>query len=249
MTETMHDGGATEANSDLGRTEKGRTTLRVERLSKSYPTPSEPLVVLDELTFSLAGGDSLAVTGPSGCGKSTLLHVVGALDQPTSGSVLLGDVDASALSEPELARFRNRRIGFVFQEHYLLPQCDVVENVLVPTLVGDGDAVALEQRALQLLERVGLGARLGHRPAELSGGERQRVAIARALIHAPDLVLCDEPTGNLDAVAATSVTELLLELHAESGGILIVVTHSQDVARRLGRHATLEAGTLRFQEA
>src|SRR5581483_85096 len=202
-------------------------SLRVEHLSKDYPTRSGPLSVLRDVSLDLARGDALAVMGPSGSGKSTLLHILGTLDRPTAGSVHLDGKDPFALSEPELADFRNRHIGFVFQDHYLLPQCSVLENVLIPTLVSHEGRGEAEARARQLLERVGLAQRLDHRPAELSGGERQRVAVARALVRRPVLLLADEPTGNLDRRTARAVGQLLLELHREQHTILIIVTHSQ----------------------
>jgi lipoprotein-releasing system ATP-binding protein len=189
-------------------------------------------------------GEALAVLGPSGSGKSTLLHILGTLDRPTSGTVRLLDKDPFALSEPELADFRNRHIGFVFQDHYLLPQCSVLENVLIPTLARREAPVEKERWARQLLERVGLAARLEHRPAELSGGERQRVAIARALIERPFLLLADEPTGNLDRKTARTIGELLVELHRQERTILIVVTHSVELARTLPRQMEMNDGTL-----
>jgi len=185
--------------------------------------------------------------GPSGSGKSTLLHILGTLDRPsrpTIGEVRLDGKDPFALSEPALADFRNRHIGFVFQDHYLLPQCSVLENVLIPTLVSREDRVGVEAWARQLLERVGLAQRLDHRPAELSGGERQRVAVARALIRRPVLLLADEPTGNLDRRTAQAVGQLLLELHREQQTILIVVTHSPELARLLPRQMEMSDGTL-----
>ncbi|MCW5979006.1 MAG: ABC transporter ATP-binding protein [Bryobacteraceae bacterium] len=169
--------------------------------------------------------------GPSGSGKSTLLYIVGALEPPTSGTVTLDGRNPYALDGKDLALFRNRHTGFVFQDHCLLPQCSVLENVLVPTLVAKGDS-AWRNRALALLEQVGLGGRLDHRPAELSGGEKQRVALARALIREPSLLLCDEPTGNLDQESAANVAELLLDLHARRQTILLVVTHSPRLAER-----------------
>ena len=184
--------------------------VNIDNLSKSYPTPSEHLVILESLSLQLDSGDSLAIQGPSGCGKSTLLHILGTLETPDSGSVLLGDVDPFSLSEKELASFRNREIGFVFQDHYLLPQCTVLENVLLPTMVSGGVQDENEARAMDLLRRVGLTERSGHRPSELSGGERQRAAIARALIGGPGLLLCDEPTGNLDAESAEMVADLFV---------------------------------------
>jgi lipoprotein-releasing system ATP-binding protein len=206
--------------------------LKVANLSKDYPTPRGPLRVLNDVSFDLAPGDAAAVMGPSGSGKSSLLYVLGGLEPPTSGTVSLDGRNPFELSAADLAAFRNRQIGFVFQDHCLLPQCTVLENVLVPTLVapgGDRDAA----RARTLVERVGLGDRIDHRPAELSGGERQRVAIARALIRAPRLLLCDEPTGNLDHAAAGNVADILLDLHRAGETILIVVTHSAELAARL----------------
>src|SRR5262245_27843257 len=187
--------------------------LQVTHLKKDYPTRSGPLPVLRDINLDLERGQALAVMGPSGSGKSTLLHIIGTLDRPTEGTVRLDGKDPFTLPEKELADFRNRHIGFVFQDHYLLPQCSVLENVLIPTLVsGDGRAEA-EAWARQLLERVGLSGRLEHRPAELSGGERQRVAVARALVQHPVLLLADEPTGNLDRRSAQAVGDLLLALH------------------------------------
>src|SRR5437588_10160129 len=177
-------------------------SLAVHNLGKEYPTRSGPLTVLRGVNLALQRGDALAVMGPSGSGKSTLLHILGTLDRPTSGTVRLDNQDPFALAERDLADFRNRHIGFIFQDHHLLPQCSVLENVLVPTLVAKDRAADTETWAKQLLERVGLSGRLEHRPAELSGGERQRVAVARALIRHPSILLADEPTGNLDRHAA-----------------------------------------------
>jgi lipoprotein-releasing system ATP-binding protein len=219
-------------------------SLRVEHLSKDYPTRSGPLSVLREVNLDLRRGDALAVMGPSGSGKSTLLHILGTLDRPTAGGVLLDGKDPFTLSEPQLADFRNRHVGFVFQDHYLLPQCSVLENVLIPTLVSHQGRGEAESWARQLLDRVGLARRLDHRPAELSGGERQRVAVARALIHHPALVLADEPTGNLDRRTAQSVGQMLLELHREQNTILVVVTHSADLARQFPRQMEMGDGTL-----
>src|SRR5262245_57584349 len=217
--------------------------LSVVNLSKDYPTRSGPLVVLRGVNLELAPGEALAVMGPSGSGKSTLLHILGTLDRPTTGNVRLGERDPFTLSEPELADFRNRHIGFIFQDHYLLPQCSVLENVLLPTLAGGGgDSAELWARAL--LTRVGLAERLEHRPAELSGGERQRVAVARALIRHPQLLLADEPTGNLDRRTAQAVGELLLELHRQEKTILVVVTHSAELARLLPRRMEMVDGNL-----
>src|SRR5262245_22039310 len=218
-------------------------TLHVANLSKDYPTRSGPLPVLRGIALDLAPGESLAVMGPSGSGKSTLLHILGTLDRPTAGDVRLADKDPFALSEPQLADFRNRHIGFVFQDHYLLPQCSVLENVLIPTLAHRGNHPA-EPWARELLTRVGLAERLEHRPAELSGGERQRVAVARALIQHPLLLLADEPTGNLDRRSAQAVGELLLELHRQEKTILVVVTHSAELARMFPRRMKMIDGTL-----
>lgn len=201
-------------------------------IHKDYPSPAGPLPVLSGVSLRLDRGDAVAVMGPSGSGKSTLLYVLGALEPPTSGTVTLDGQDPFNLREADLAAFRNEKVGFVFQDHCLLPQCTVLENVLVPTLVARqrDDFV---KRARELLDQVGLSARLDHRPAELSGGEKQRVALARALIGKPLLLLCDEPTGNLDRRSADSVAELLLELHRRQQTILVVVTHSVELAARL----------------
>jgi lipoprotein-releasing system ATP-binding protein len=219
-------------------------TLQVSHLCKDYPTPSGPLSVLRDISFAVQRGEALAVMGPSGSGKSTLLHILGTLDRPSSGAVRLADVDPFALHERELADFRNRSIGFVFQDHYLLPQCTVLENVLIPTLVGSEQKSAVEPWARELLDRVGLAGRLEHRPAELSGGERQRVAIARALIRHPAVLLADEPTGNLDRRSAQAVAQLLLELHRQEQTVLVVVTHSLDLARMLPRQMEVTDGML-----
>jgi lipoprotein-releasing system ATP-binding protein len=211
--------------------------LEASNIIKDYPAPNGRLPILDSVSFSLARGEAASVVGPSGSGKSTLLHVLGALDPPTSGRVTLDGRNPFELSERELAAFRNRQVGFVFQDHCLLPQCTVLENVLTPTLVAEPrDYVA---RARSLLEQVGLGQRLDHRPAELSGGEKQRVALARALICEPALLLCDEPTGSLDRESAEAVASLLLDLHARQKTILVVVTHNLELAARLPRRFEL----------
>jgi lipoprotein-releasing system ATP-binding protein len=205
--------------------------LDVSQVTKSYPTPSGPLAILSGVSFTLQRGDAAAIMGPSGAGKSTLLYILGGLEQPTSGTISLDGRNPFTLSEKDLAAFRNQSIGFIFQDHCLLPQCSVLENVLVPTLVSN-DATFAVDRARGLLAQVGLSDRLDHRPAELSGGEKQRVALARALIHKPLLLLCDEPTGNLDQASADVVASLLLELHRQQETILIVVTHSAELAAR-----------------
>lgn len=218
--------------------------LVVENLTKSFPTRAEPLEVLGGVSFRLAAGENLAITGPSGCGKSTLLHILGTLDAPTSGRVQLDGENPFEFDEPRLAAFRNHKIGFIFQDHHLLPQCTVLENVLVPTLADGASSRVSVERATMLLERVGLANRLAHRPAELSGGERQRTAIARALVNNPRLLLADEPTGNLDRSTAAGVAELLLELQAYGKNMLIVVTHSLELAGMLERRVELNAGQL-----
>jgi lipoprotein-releasing system ATP-binding protein len=205
--------------------------LKAEALSRQYAGPAGAVLVLDGVDLALERGQALAVTGPSGSGKSTLLHVLGALDPPSGGRATLDGVDPFALDETARSRFRNRHVGFVFQEHCLLPQLSVLENVLLPTLVasGGGDDTA---QAKTLIEQVGLQDRIDHRPAALSGGERQRAAIARALIRRPRLLLCDEPTGNLDRASAENVAAVLLDLHARQQTILIIVTHSAQLAEK-----------------
>ncbi len=217
--------------------------LEISQIGKQYPSPRGPLTVLSSVSLALERGDAAAIMGPSGAGKSTLLYIAGGLEPPTAGAVTLDGTHPYQLGEKELAVFRNRKIGFIFQDHCLLPQCSVLENVLIPTLVAD-DASDAPRRARELLEQVGLADRLDHRPSELSGGEKQRVALARALIRHPHLLLCDEPTGNLDETSAGMVADLLMELHARQQTILIVVTHSAALAARFPlryelRHANL----------
>ena len=205
--------------------------LNVSHLSKEYPGPAGPLAILSDVSFSLEPGDAAAIMGPSGSGKSSLLYVLGALEPPSSGTITLDGQNPFQLSPDGLAAFRNRSVGFVFQDHCLLPQCTVLENVLVPTLVAEDDG-GDAKRARDLVEQVGLLGRIDHRPGELSGGERQRVAIARALVRAPRMLLCDEPTGNLDRASADQIAALLLDLHHRQRGVLIVVTHSAQLAAR-----------------
>jgi lipoprotein-releasing system ATP-binding protein len=205
--------------------------LELSHISKEYWTPRGPLPVLTDVSLAMAPGEAAAVMGPSGSGKSTLLYILGALEPPTSGSVTLDGRNPFAMAAPALAAFRNESIGFVFQDHCLLPQCTVLENVLIPTMVGarrDDDLA----RARSLIEEVGLADRIDHRPDALSGGERQRAAIARALIRQPRLLLCDEPTGNLDRVSAENVASVLLDLHHREKTMLIIVTHSAQLADR-----------------
>jgi ABC-type lipoprotein export system ATPase subunit len=217
-------------------------------VTKSYGEPGEAggVSVLKGISLKIDKGRSLVIVGPSGCGKSTLLNIIGALDHPTSGRVLLEGRDLAELSDSELAQIRSREIGFVFQLHHLLPQCTVLENVLVPTLAGtDGlSATKARERAETLLDRVGLKDRISHRPGELSGGQRQRVAVARALINEPKLLLADEPTGSLDEESSQSIADLLVELNRDMGVTLIVVTHSSKLAGRIGHVMELTGGTL-----
>jgi len=206
------------------------TGLTVASLTKEYATPHGALTILSDVSFSLAPGDAAAIMGPSGSGKSSLLYILGALEPPTAGSVMLDGCRPFQLGPAELAAFRNKMIGFVFQDHCLLPQCSVLENVLVPTLIAPDEHDT--RRARELVERVGLADRIDYRPGELSGGERQRVAIARALIREPRLLLCDEPTGNLDRASAENVSALVLDLHRRQQSILVVVTHSVQLASK-----------------
>lgn len=222
--------------------------LTVQGLNKTYRTGEERLHVLRDLSLRMSPGESLAVVGPSGSGKSTLLQILGTLDQPDSGTVEIAGTDPFVLSERRLAEFRNAKIGFVFQDHHLLPQLTVVENVLIPALaLGAADAKDFAH-AEDLIARVGLSDRATHLPAQLSGGERERVAIARALFRDPVLVLADEPTGNLDRRSAEIITELLLELQQQSNAMLIAVTHSDSLAAAMGRRAELVDGQLVFDE-
>ncbi len=237
--------------------------LELTNVTKRYAGPegSDALTVLKGISLAIGRGESLAIVGPSGSGKSTLLQIIGTLDRPTAGKVLLGGRDLAALDERQIAEVRNRQVGFIFQSHYLLPQCTVWENVLVPTLPntpaasrrearltnaaqGAAPQESGEARAERLLKRVGLGERLQHRPSQLSGGERQRVAVVRALINQPQLLLADEPTGALDHASAVSLGQLLFELNREEGVTLIVVTHALDLAKQMGRVLRLADGML-----
>lgn len=220
------------------------TTLVVSDVSKQYPTRGEPLIVLRDVSLVMSPGQNVAIIGPSGSGKSTLLHILGTLECPTAGRVTLLGEDPYRLSEPDLAHFRNRHIGFVFQEHHLLPQLSVHENVLVPALAEGAPRPELVSRAQELIERVGLAGRSDHRPAELSGGERQRVAVARALLMRPALLLADEPTGSLDRTNAQAIGRLLLGLQHEEQAMLVVVTHSLELAAQCSRSLELDDGRL-----
>jgi lipoprotein-releasing system ATP-binding protein len=219
--------------------------LAVAHVRKEYPTPSDPLVVLRDVSLDLSAGESLAILGPSGSGKSTLLNVIGTLDRPTAGTVRLGETDPFALAEAKLAEFRSRHVGFIFQDHHLLPQCTALENVLLPRIASEGKANGMAvARAKDLLKSVGLDNRETHFPSELSGGERQRVAVARAMMNEPQLLLCDEPTGNLDASNSKAVGELLGRVAREMLAILIVVTHSAALAGVFGKRVEMREGRL-----
>ena len=220
--------------------------LQLENISREFPSAEngEPLRVLRGLSLEIGRGESIAIVGPSGCGKSTLLNIIGTLDQPTAGKVTLDGQDLSTLDDNALAALRNREMGFIFQSHHLLPQCTVMENVLVPTLAHGQATAADEERGRRLLERVDLGDRLAHRPGQLSGGERQRVAVVRALINQPKLLLADEPTGALDQATADKLGQLLIDLNQEENVTLITVTHSADLANRMARTLELMDGQL-----
>ena len=219
--------------------------LNLEGVSKSFPTRGEPLVVLRNISLALQSGENLAILGPSGSGKSTLLHLMGTLDTPTTGTITLGDENPFTLDEPQLAHFRNRRIGFVFQEHHLLPQLSALENVLVPCLAEGTPNEEMVSRARSLLDRVGLSERLSHRPGMLSGGEQQRVAVARALVMRPALLLADEPTGDLDETTGESLHSLLRGMHAAYGLTSLIATHNPRLAAACDRALCLEDGKLR----
>ena len=218
--------------------------LEVDAISKAYGTPGSELRVLDDVSFAVRPGQRLAIMGPSGSGKSTLLAIIGALEPPTSGAVRLDGVDPFAIDAAHRAAFRNERIGFVFQDHHLVAGCTALDNVLVPALARGAVPPAVVDRAAALLARVGLADRSGHLPGELSGGERQRVAVARAMLLNPRLVLADEPTGQLDSRSAATVTDLLIELTTEAGGMLVVVTHDAGLAGRMGTVRRLVDGRL-----
>ena len=220
------------------------STLSVTNVSKEFPTRGEPLQVLRDVSLELKAGENLAILGPSGCGKSTLLHLLGTLDPPTTGTIELNGQDPFQLEESQLARFRNENIGFIFQEHHLLPQLSVLENILIPAMATGTPSEELIQRAHDLIGRVGLKSRISHRPAELSGGERERAAVARSLLHRPLLLLADEPTGNLDRTNAQQVAELLLEIQQQEQTMLIVVTHNNELANQLQKQTTLDNGQL-----
>ena len=217
--------------------------LSLRDVTKEYPDSPRPLRVLSGISLDLTEGETAAIVGPSGCGKSTLLNIIGTLDHPTSGTITFKDLDLRNQSEANLANLRNAEIGFVFQLHHLLPQCSVLENILVPTLVTK-NADDVVERAKRLLDRVGLSERAHQLPGKLSGGERQRAAVVRALINKPSMLLADEPTGSLNQQGAEQLAKLLLDLNREEQMTLVVVTHSEEVARMMGRVFELREGTL-----
>jgi lipoprotein-releasing system ATP-binding protein len=217
----------------------------LSNVTKSYRSDAGAVPVLNGISLTIAEGETVAITGPSGCGKSTLLNLLGALDQADSGEIRVAGRDLTKLDAQQLAEFRNTTVGFVFQLHHLLPQCTVLENVLVPSIVRkDADRATLRARAAQLLGAVGLSHRLDHRPGQLSGGERQRAAVARALINSPKLLLADEPTGALDRASAERLADLLAEVHQREKITIVMVTHSPELACRMGRMLGLVDGKL-----
>lgn len=220
--------------------------LELKGVCKSYPSSSggQPLDILRDISLRVDAGDRVSIMGPSGSGKSTLLNIMGSLDRPTRGQVLLRGSDLATHDDAALSSVRNRRIGFIFQDHHLLPQCTVLENVLVPVLVTERRAGGKADRARAMLDRVGMADRVTHRPGQLSGGECQRVAVVRALINRPDLLLADEPTGSLDGTNAEQLADLLVELNAEENVALVLVTHAADIAARMDRTLVLHNGGL-----
>ena len=217
----------------------------LHNVTKSYRSGSVEVPVLHGISLTIAEGETVAITGPSGCGKSTLLNLLGALDQADSGEIRVAGRDVTKLTAQQLAEFRNTTVGFIFQLHHLLPQCTVLENVLVPAIVRkDAARAALRARAAKLLEAVGLSHRLDHRPGQLSGGERQRAAVARALINEPKLLLADEPTGALDRTNAARLVDLLCEINRAQRVAIVMVTHAPELARRMGRVLALDDGRL-----
>ncbi|AQQ69762.1 Lipoprotein-releasing system ATP-binding protein LolD [Limihaloglobus sulfuriphilus] len=221
--------------------------LELKDVCKEFASSEGSVVkVLDGISLKASAGDSISIVGPSGSGKSTLLNIIGALDKPTSGSVKLDGTDFSKAGDKQLAQIRNRRIGFVFQMHHLLPQCSLIENVLLPALAGGGKPEGgVHDRAVELLEKVGLKDKINSLPRQVSAGQRQRAAIVRALINSPALLLADEPTGALDAVIARETAKLLLELNRTERTALVVVTHSQELAGQMARKMTLSSGKLK----
>lgn len=223
--------------------------LHMHGVSRTFDSPSGPVSILKDVSLKVLSGSAIAIRGPSGCGKSTLLYLAGTLDQPTSGLIEILGENPWRMNSSRLASFRNQHIGFIFQDHQLLPQCSVLENVLLPTLAGFDSEANIRSRAEALLDRVGLAHRLHQRPGKLSGGERQRVAVCRALLHKPSLLLADEPTGNLDPQTAEEIGTLLLEMAAEHDTALLCVTHSNELAERFPHSVSLAQGRLKFDDA
>ncbi len=222
--------------------------LNMKNVTRTFDTPGGSISILRDVSLKVLSGSAVAIRGPSGCGKSTLLYIAGTLDQPTSGTVEILGENPWRLESGRLASFRNQHIGFIFQDHQLLPQCSVLENVLLPSLAGFGSSIDVRSRAEKLLDRVGLSHRLHQRPGRLSGGERQRVAVCRALIHQPSLLLADEPTGNLDPKTAEDIGTLLLEVAAESDAAFLCVTHSNELAARFPHSVTMVDGQINFDD-
>ncbi|QSP96539.1 ATP-binding cassette domain-containing protein [Marinobacter salinisoli] len=224
--------------------ENPSTVIDCRQVTRTYSEGPGSLTIFSDISLQVTKGETVAIVGSSGAGKTTLLNLLGGLDRPSSGHILICGQDIHGMSEAGRARFRNGHLGFVYQFHHLLPEFTAVENVMMPCALGGLSVRAARQKAVALLERVGLGGRLEHKPGELSGGERQRVAIARALVNEPDCVLMDEPTGNLDEQTARGVRELIESLRDQLAISFVMVTHDMDMARSLGRVLRLEQGTL-----
>lgn len=240
MSETAHAAGR-RPESETG---KKRPFLQIRNLRKSFDMGGEKLDVLKGLNLDVQRGEILAVLGASGVGKSTLLHILGTLERPTGGSVLYDSEEVFDLGPRELARFRNRQVGFVFQFHHLLPEFTAVENALMPAIISGMEKAKAAVRAEAILRELGLGSRLGHRPGELSGGEKQRVAIARALILEPKVLLADEPTGNLDTITGSAIHDLIVDLNRRTGVTVVVATHNQSLAERTSRQVQMVDGRI-----
>ncbi|HJQ24585.1 MAG TPA: ABC transporter ATP-binding protein [Blastocatellia bacterium] len=250
-SKTLVEGAAVDVQPALSSFERSPTlapqsaTISATGLTKIYESGSSRVVVFEDLRVEVAAGEMVAIVGPSGAGKSTLLHLLGGLDRPTSGAVKVAEFDISKLGDVDLARFRNREIGFIFQFHHLLPEFSAVENVMMPLLISRSSSSAARERALSLLEAVGLGTRATHRPGELSGGEQARVALARALVARPRILLADEPTGDLDSKTSESIHSLFKEVHGSQRLTSVIVTHNERLAAICDRVLHLEDGQLR----